>query len=65
MHGLDATIAGLTTVLRAAEGGGVVWIDGQIFVADAINNRIQVFSDQGEFGHAMQDKFHEEQPFVA
>lgn len=28
---------------------GILWHDGQIFVADAINNRIQVFKDSGEF----------------
>jgi len=28
---------------------GIVWVDQRIFVADAINNRIQVFSDTGEF----------------
>lgn len=28
---------------------GLVWHDGRVFVADAINNRIQVFSDSGDF----------------
>ncbi len=28
---------------------GIVWHDGRVFVADAINNRIQVFSDSGKF----------------
>jgi len=28
---------------------GIIWNDGKVYVADAINNRIQVFSDQGEF----------------
>jgi len=28
---------------------GVVWESGQVFVADAINNRVQVFRDSGEF----------------
>lgn len=28
---------------------GIIWDDHQIYVADAINNRIQVFSDIGEF----------------
>lgn len=28
---------------------GLVWRDGKVYVADAINNRIQVFSDQGKF----------------
>ena len=27
---------------------GMVWIDGKIYVADAINNRVQVFDDQGK-----------------
>ncbi len=28
---------------------GVIWHDGKIYVADAFNNRIQVFRDTGEF----------------
>ena len=28
---------------------GVVWHDGLVYVADAFNNRIQVFTDKGEF----------------
>lgn len=28
---------------------GMIWHDGKIYVADAINNRIQIFSDDGEF----------------
>jgi DNA-binding beta-propeller fold protein YncE len=28
---------------------GLVWHDGELYVADAINNRIQVFSDTGTF----------------
>ena len=28
---------------------GILWHDGHIYVADAINNRIQVFTDSGEF----------------
>lgn len=28
---------------------GITWLDGKLYVADAINNRIQVFSDKGEF----------------
>jgi DNA-binding beta-propeller fold protein YncE len=28
---------------------GLVWHDGKIYVADAFNNRIQVFSDDGKF----------------
>ncbi|MGH7127399.1 MAG: hypothetical protein ACREIV_02435, partial [Planctomycetaceae bacterium] len=28
---------------------GMVWHNGNLYVADAINNRIQVFSDSGEF----------------
>lgn len=28
---------------------GIVWLDEKVYVADAINNRIQVFSDTGDF----------------
>lgn len=28
---------------------GIVWQDGLLYVADAINNRVQVFQDSGEF----------------
>jgi iron(III) transport system ATP-binding protein len=28
---------------------GIVWLDRKVYIADAINNRIQVFSDSGEF----------------
>lgn len=28
---------------------GVVWHDGLVYVADAFNNRVQVFTDKGEF----------------
>ena len=28
---------------------GIVWQDGHLFVVDAINNRVQVFQDSGEF----------------
>jgi DNA-binding beta-propeller fold protein YncE len=28
---------------------GLVWRDGRVYVADAINNRIQVFADDGRF----------------
>ena len=28
---------------------GVVWRDGLLFIADAFNNRVQVFTDKGEF----------------
>jgi len=28
---------------------GMVWRNGKLFVADAMNNRVQVFSDRGEF----------------
>src|SRR5262249_9572977 len=28
---------------------GVLWHQGKVYVADAMNNRIQMFSDQGEF----------------
>ena len=29
--------------------GGMVWHDGKLFIADAFNNRVQVFSDKGDF----------------
>lgn len=28
---------------------GIVWHEGRIYIADAINNRVQVFSDDGKF----------------
>lgn len=28
---------------------GIVWHDGRLYIADAINNRVQVFSDAGKF----------------
>lgn len=28
---------------------GIIWIDGRVYVADAFNNRLQVFTDQGKF----------------
>ncbi len=28
---------------------GIVWHDGKLYIADAINNRVQVFSDRGKF----------------
>lgn len=28
---------------------GIVWVDGTLFVADAINNRVQAFDEQGRF----------------
>ncbi len=28
---------------------GIIWVDHRIFVADAINNRIQIFNDTGDF----------------
>jgi iron(III) transport system ATP-binding protein len=28
---------------------GIVWLDGRLYVADAINNRIQTFRDDGQF----------------
>jgi DNA-binding beta-propeller fold protein YncE len=28
---------------------GIVWLNKKVYIADAINNRIQVFSDSGEF----------------
>ena len=38
---------------------GVVWSDHLVYVADAINNRIQVFSDTGDFQKILQ---HGDQP---
>lgn len=35
---------------------GIVWNEGQVFVADAINNRVQVFSDAGAFQHMLQSE---------
>ena len=32
---------------------GIVWRKGKVYVADAINNRIQVFSDTGDFLKAL------------
>lgn len=32
---------------------GIIWVDGKIYVADAINNRIQVFTDTGDFSHIL------------
>jgi ABC-type multidrug transport system ATPase subunit/DNA-binding beta-propeller fold protein YncE len=34
---------------------GIVWHDGKVLVADAINNRIQVFSDDGVFLKVLKD----------
>jgi iron(III) transport system ATP-binding protein len=28
---------------------GIVWHDGRLYIADAINNRVQAFSDEGKF----------------
>jgi len=28
---------------------GIVWHDGRLYIADAINNRVQIFSDEGKF----------------
>jgi len=28
---------------------GIAWLDGRLYVADAINNRVQVFTESGEF----------------
>ena len=28
---------------------GIVWVDGKVYVSDAFNNRIQVFTETGEF----------------
>jgi iron(III) transport system ATP-binding protein len=33
--------------------GAVVWRDGTIYVVDAFNSRIQVFSDEGRFLHVI------------
>ena len=35
---------------------GIVWHDGKIWVADAINNRIQLFSDTGDFKGVLADE---------
>lgn len=37
-----------TEVGKFQRPSGMVWIDSKIYVADAINSRVQVFSDQGE-----------------
>ena len=34
---------------------GIVWHDRKVYVADAINNRVQVFSDRGEFQGILQN----------
>ncbi len=34
---------------RFQRPSGLVWHDGLVYVADAINHRVQVFSDRGEF----------------
>ena len=34
---------------------GLVWHEGRVYVADAINDRIQVFRDTGEFEHVLTD----------
>ncbi|MCA9026512.1 MAG: ATP-binding cassette domain-containing protein [Planctomycetaceae bacterium] len=34
---------------------GVVWLDGQVYVADAINNRVQVYSDEGDYRETIVD----------
>ncbi|MFT5122520.1 MAG: iron(III) transport system ATP-binding protein [Kiritimatiellia bacterium] len=37
---------------------GMVWHDGLIYIADAINNRIQIFTDEGLFHAELQDAEH-------
>ena len=37
-----------TDVGKFQRPSGMVWIDSKIYVADAINSRVQVFSDQGQ-----------------
>jgi DNA-binding beta-propeller fold protein YncE len=34
---------------------GIVWVEGILYVADAINNRVHVFSDEGEYRGAIVD----------
>jgi iron(III) transport system ATP-binding protein len=34
---------------------GVAWHDGQVYVADAINNRVQQFTDEGKFVRVLAD----------
>jgi DNA-binding beta-propeller fold protein YncE len=38
---------------------GIVWVEGTLYVADAINNRVHVFSDDGEYRGAIVDAAHE------
>jgi len=38
-----------TEVGQFQRPSGLVWRDGRVYVADAINNRIQIFKDSGEF----------------
>ena len=37
---------------------GLCWNDGKVFVADAINNRVLVFSDDGKFERVLGDPAH-------
>ncbi|HUV39470.1 MAG TPA: ATP-binding cassette domain-containing protein [Planctomycetota bacterium] len=37
---------------------GIAWHDGKVYVADAINNRIQVFTDDGKFLGRLADAQH-------
>jgi len=37
---------------------GLVWRDGKVYVTDAFNNRVQVFSDSGEFLEILGDSEH-------
>ena len=34
---------------------GMVWHDGLVYIADAINNRIQIYTDQGSYRGELQD----------
>ncbi len=38
---------------------GVIWQDGQVFVADAFNNRLHVFKDDGTFVKVLDDRTNE------
>ena len=35
---------------------GIVWDDGRLYIADAINNRVQVFTDSGKFIEVLGEK---------
>ena len=38
-----------TQIWSGGEPSGIVWHEGRVYVADAINDRIQVFGDTGQF----------------